>query len=106
VAPCVSWLNTAAFQQPALGTIGNLGTYNVLGPHFFQFDMSLVRQFAIREQHKLEVRAEAFNLTNSLRLNNPGTTLSTPSSFGMVLSTPPGTQGDPRIMQMALKYTF
>ena len=101
VAPCVSWLNTGAFQQPALGTFGNLGTFNVLGPHFFEFDMALVRQFRIIEGHRLEVRAEAFNLTNSLRLNNPGTTLSTPSTFGIVNSAL-----DPRIMQMALKYNF
>ena len=101
VAPCISWLNTAAFQQPALGTFGNLGTYNVLGPHFFQFDMALVRQFRIIEGQRLEVRAEAFNVTNSLRLNNPGVTLSTPSTFGIVNSAQ-----DPRIMQMALKYTF
>jgi hypothetical protein len=101
VAPCVSWLNTAAFQQPALGTLSNLGTYNVLGPHFFQFDVALVRQFRIIEGHRLEIRGEAFNVTNSLRLNNPGTTLSTPSTFGIVNSAQ-----DPRIMQMALKYTF
>jgi hypothetical protein len=100
-APCVSWLNAAAFQQPAPGTLGNIGTYNVLGPHFFQFDVALSRQFRILEGHRLEVRAEAFNLTNSVRFNNPGVTLSTPSSFGNVLSAQ-----DPRIMQMALKYTF
>jgi hypothetical protein len=98
---CVSWLNTAAFQQPALGTVGNLGTFNVLGPHFFQFDVALSRQFRILEGQRLEVRAEAFNLTNSVRFNNPGVTLSTPSTFGIINSAL-----DPRIMQMALKYTF
>jgi hypothetical protein len=100
-APCVSWLNAAAFQQPAPGTLGNIGTFNILGPHFFQFDVAVSRQFRILEGHRLEVRAEAFNLTNSVRFNNPGVTLSTPSSFGNVLSAQ-----DPRIMQMALKYTF
>ena len=101
VAPCVSWLNSAAFQQPAIGTLGNMGTYNVLGPHFFQFDVALVRNFRIIEAHTLQVRAEAFNVTNSVRFNNPGTTLSTPSTFGIINSAM-----DPRIMQMALKYTF
>jgi hypothetical protein len=100
-APCVSWLNAAAFAQPALGTLGNLGTYNVLGPTFFQFDVALARQFRIREGQRLEVRGEAFNLTNSLRSNNPGTTLSTPSTFGVILSAQ-----DPRIMQLAMKLTF
>jgi hypothetical protein len=106
VAPCVSWLNTSAFQQPALGTLGNIGTFNVPGPDFFQFDVALSRQFRIIEGHRLEVRAEAFNLTNSLRLNNPGVTLSTGSTFGVVTSSRTDGTNDPRIMQMALKYTF
>jgi hypothetical protein len=101
VAPCISWLNTSAFQQPALGTLGNIGLLNVLGPTFFQFDTALVRQFRIREGQRLEIRGEAFNLTNSLRSNNPGVTLSTPNSFGLILSAQ-----DPRIMQLAAKFVF
>jgi len=101
VAPCISWLNPAAFQQPAIGTLGNIGLLNVLGPSFFQFDVALVRQFAIRERQRFEVRGEAFNLTNSVHFNNPGTTLSTPSTFGSILSAQ-----DPRIMQLAMKYLF
>jgi len=101
VAPCISWLNAAAFQQPALGTLGNMGVLNVLGPTFFQFDMALVRQFRIREGQRLEIRGEAFNVTNTLRSNNPGVTLSTPSTFGRILSAQ-----DPRIMQIAAKFVF
>ena len=108
VAPCISWLNPAAFQQPALGTFGNMGVNNVLGPTFFQFDTALVRQFRIREAKTLEIRGEAFNLTNSLRANNPGAppvgqtnSLSTPNSFGVILSAQ-----DPRILQLAAKFTF
>ena len=101
VAPCISWLNTGAFQQPALGTLGNIGTFNVLGPTFFQFDLALVRQFRIREGKQLELRGESFNVTNSLRSNNPGVTLSTPSTFGRILSAQ-----DPRIMQVAAKFVF
>lgn len=100
VAPCVTWMNAAVFKQPALGTLGNMGAYNVLGPDFFQFDIALVRQFRIIEGHQLEICGEAFNVTNSLRLNNP-VTLSTPSTFGNVLSAQ-----DPRIMQLEMKYTF
>jgi hypothetical protein len=101
VSPCVSWLNPAAFQQPALGTLGNMGAYNVLGPKFFQFDMALVRQFRIREQQHLELRGEAFNVTNSVRFNNPGVTLNEPNTFGVIQSAM-----DPRIMQVAAKFVF
>ena len=78
-----------------------MGLLSALGPRFFQFDTALVRQFQIREGQRLEVRGEAFNVTNSLRANNPGVTVSTPNAFGLIQ----GAQ-DPRIMQVALKYVF
>ena len=101
VAPCISWFNPAAFQQPALGTLGNMGAYTAYGPSFFQFDMALVREFRVAEGKRLELRGEAFNVTNSLRANNPGVTLSTPNTFGVILSAM-----DPRIMQLAVKFVF
>ena len=53
------------------------------------------------EDLTLEVRGEAFNLTNSLRRGNPATVSNVANTFGQVLSA-----GDPRIMQFALKYVF
>jgi hypothetical protein len=101
VAPCVSWLNPNAFAQPAIGTLGNLGVYNVLGPKFFQFDMALVREFRVRERMNMQFRAEAFNVLNNVRFNNPATTLSTTSTFGNITSAQ-----DPRILQLAMKFIF
>jgi hypothetical protein len=48
----------------------------------------------------MEVRGEAFNLTNSTRLNAP-TTARNSAQFGQILSTQ-----DPRIMQVAAKVVF
>jgi hypothetical protein len=101
ITPCVSWLNAGAFAQPAAGTLGNLGVFNVLGPTFFQFDVALVREFRVREGENLQVRVEAFNLFNNVRFNNPSVTFSNPSTFGNITSAQ-----DPRIMQLAMKYTF
>ena len=98
---CVPWLNSAVFAQPALGTLGNMGPFSATGPRYWQLDMGISRQFKIMEGHRLEVRAEAFNITNSLRKNNPGLTLNTPSTFGLITSAQ-----DPRILQMAMKYVF
>jgi hypothetical protein len=105
-------LNPAAFAQPALGTLGNMGASNVLGPRYFQFDVALVREFPLHENVNLQVRAEAFNLFNNVRFNNlnvnslgqgstTNTTLSAASTFGTIT----GAQ-DPRILQLALKLTF
>ena len=48
------------------------------------------------------MKAEAFNVTNSLRRGNPGVTLSNANTFGRILSSTNG----PRIMQFAVKYFF
>jgi hypothetical protein len=94
------YLNPSAFAIPATGTFGNSGAAAILGPMYWQFDAALSRVFQIREGHRLEVRAEAFNVTNSMRMNDPITNLNA-GNFGRVISA-----RDPRIMQFALKYVF
>jgi hypothetical protein len=94
------WLNPLAFQQPDVGTLGNIGRFSVFGPGFWGIDASVSRRFNIREQQTLEFRAEAFNLTNSLRAGSPTSNINT-NTFGQIQSAE-----DPRIMQFALKFTF
>ena len=94
------WLNSAAFQQPALGTLGNMGRFTVSGPKFWGIDAALSRAFRIQERQTLEIRAEAFNLTNSMRANGPTVNTNT-NTFGQIL-----TAQDPRIMQFAMKFVF
>jgi hypothetical protein len=101
ITPCVGWLSGAAFAQPALGTLGNMGVFNVLGPTYFQFDVAMAREFRIRERESLQFRVEAFNLLNGVRFKNPSVTLSIPSTFGNITSAE-----DPRILQLAMKFTF
>jgi hypothetical protein len=98
---CVSWLNPLAFAAPALGTLSDLGVGTVGGPAFWRLDTALARSFSIHEQHRLEVRAEAFNVLNGVRLFNPVSIVGDPQFFGAII----GAQ-DPRIMQFALKYVF
>jgi hypothetical protein len=99
-------LNPAAFGQPALGTLGNLGRANMKLPLSWQFDMALSRIFRFRETQSIEFRTEAFNVLNSFRLGDPagGPPLDmnlSSSQFGRVrLSL------DPRILQFAMKYIF
>ena len=59
----------------------------------------------------MEFRAEAFNVTNSVRFNNPGQSLSRAATFGKITTSAQNlylgaTGGGPRIMQFALKYIF
>jgi hypothetical protein len=94
------WLNPAAFQQPALGSLGNIGRFSVFGPGFWGIDAALSRAFPIRERQTVEIRAEAFNITNSMHPNAPTVNTNT-NTFGQILSAQ-----DPRIMQFAMKFVF
>jgi hypothetical protein len=62
--------------------------------------MALSRVFRIRESQRMEFRAEAFNVTNSLIRGNPNLSLNG-NTFGQI-----NTSRDARIMQFALKYIF
>ncbi len=103
------------FQLPAGGTLGSLGRFALIGPSFWNISMALSRSFRIIEHQSLEVRAEAFNLTNSLHAGNPTTNLNS-ALFGQITSTYSNSNGqgpqagatsnDSRVMQFALKYVF
>lgn len=98
-----------------LGPLGNLGRNTLNGPSNVNFDFALTRVFKINERHEIDLRAEAFNVFNLTRLNDPIVTLNSPT-FGESLAPTntnagaaiPGfsTVRDPRIMQFAIKYTF
>ncbi len=94
------YLNPAAFALPATGTLGNIGNGSFTGPATWQFDAAISRGFRISENQRVEIRAEAFNVTNSFRKTNPVTNFNS-STFGQITSSL-----DPRIMQFALKYVF
>ena len=104
------WLNVGAFGSPSSGSFGNLGTNNLVGPNYFDLDLSLSRRFKIRERQNVEIRAEAFNIQNRVNFLNPAsanlvggviTSATNSSNFGKILA-----DTSPRIMQFAVKYTF
>jgi len=99
--PCVSWFNPAAVALPAAATYGNMGVGSLRGPGFWEWDQTISRKFQLDERRQVEFRAEAFNVTNSVRLGTPNASLSG-GQFGRITSS----AGGPRIMQFALKYIF
>jgi Carboxypeptidase regulatory-like domain/TonB dependent receptor len=106
----IQYLNRASFTTTGLGpgTLGSLRPLNILNPSMVQVDMGLSRTFQIREGEKLQFRWEVFNVPNRLNAAAPNTTLSS-GNFGQITSDINGSgsqAGDPRIMQLALKFTF
>ena len=99
--PATNYLNAAAFAKPAAGTLGNSGRNSIQGPGTWGLDVALTRVFQFGDTQRMEVRAEAFNLTNSFLPVNPATELRTSRTFGIIRNS-----YDPRILQFALKYVF
>jgi hypothetical protein len=61
------WVNPAAFAEVATGP-GNLGRNALYGPGFADVDLSVFKNFAIKERLHLQLRAELFNVFNRINL--------------------------------------
>ncbi|MBI1353511.1 MAG: carboxypeptidase regulatory-like domain-containing protein [Acidobacteria bacterium] len=82
------WFNTAAFErQPAFTRRSNPWFVDgVRGPRFSNLDLTLNKKFPVTEKLALELRLEAYNLTNSFMGANPSTNINDGGSFGVVNS--------------------
>ena len=94
----------ASFRQVVVGGIGQRN--NLRGHGIFSLDLAIGKRFSMPvEGHSLQFRAEAFNLTNSVRFNaDAWQTLSFASadSFGNYSRV----LVPPRVMQFGLRYEF
>jgi hypothetical protein len=109
VGPNSPWFSPASFAAPTVnGVFGNTGRNFLSGPGFFDLDASLFKVFSFRERHSLEIRGEAFAITNTPQFANPGTTLGS-SNFGYVTSTIGGnstSSNGNRVVQLGAKFSF
>ena len=85
---------------PASSPYGNVGRNSFRAPNFDQWDFSVDKNFRIREQARLQFRAEFFNVLNHTNFGIPNTQ-TTSAAFGTIRSTYPSRQG-----QFALKLIF
>ena len=98
------YFDTTRFRNPAPNTLGTLGRNILEGPGFSNFDISMVKGFPLPmlgEGGIGQFRFEAFNLFNRTNFGLPNTGI-TNSNFGRLTST----DGDPRILQLAIKISF
>ena len=94
------WFNTAAFATAPQFTIGSASRNPVRGPGYRNLDVALSRRVPIRGTGAIELRAEAFNVTNTPALGAPNGTFGS-AAFGTIT-----TALDPRVLQLAVKILF
>jgi Carboxypeptidase regulatory-like domain/TonB dependent receptor-like, beta-barrel len=101
------YYDPSAFLLPEAGFYGNLGRNTVIGPGLFNLDLSVNKQFKLREGVTLQFRTEMFN-----SLNHPN--FSIPSARTVFSSSGPvgsagritSTQTSARQLQLGMKLIF
>jgi hypothetical protein len=68
-----NWYNVNAFAQPAPSTFGNERRNQLVGPDASEFDLSLGKNFALREGIGLQFRVDAYNIFNHPSFGVPNT---------------------------------
>jgi hypothetical protein len=103
----IQYLNPAAF---ALVTVdpksriairpGTLGNASLRNPATWSVDISLAKNFKLREQMNLQFRTDMFNATNHVNYGSPGANLNS-ATFGEITSA-----GGMRVIQLNAKLSF
>ena len=94
------WFNTAAFRSAAPFTFGNSPRSVGRGPAWQNVDLTVARNFKVRERLHTELRGEFFNVINRANFDLPGHTLGN-SDFGVISSAEAA-----RTVQLGLRLLF
>jgi Carboxypeptidase regulatory-like domain/TonB-dependent Receptor Plug Domain len=89
------------FSNPGAGSVGNMGRDAFYGPSYTDFDFSLQKNFLVTENKKFQLRADFFNLFNHPNFGLPTSNLGS-SAAGTITSM----NGNPRLMQLGLRFDF
>jgi len=75
----------------------------LIGPGFAQLDFGGYKNFTLTERIRMQLRIEAFNITNRANFSNPDSNFDDPvGTFGRIT----GLRGRPREEQIGLKILF
>ncbi len=94
------WFDTSAFRLAPQFTLGSSTRNPVRGPGLQNADLMLGKTFRLTERVSTEVRAEAFNVSNTPPLGDPNGSFGSPA-FGSITSA-----GNPRVFEFAVKVHF
>ena len=91
------------WSRPAAGTFGNVARNSFFGPHHFNADASLNKNFHITERLGAQFRAELFNAFNHVNLGQPTAQVDSPTA-GRIFNI--ATLSQMRRWQFGLKLNF
>jgi hypothetical protein len=112
------YFNPLAFTPVTTASFGNAGFDSLRGPGFTNLDLNVFRDFRINERLRTEVRAEAFNISNTPHFSNPSANVSNLqlnsdgsvknlNGYDTITSTNPlGRVIDPRYFRFGLRIMF
>ena len=101
-----AWLNPNAFQRMTpdpnspVQQFGTAGRNIAQGPGYANWDFSSFKSVRVTESKELQFRAEFFNILNHTNFRLPDSDMNSPT-FNRILEAQP-----PRLMQLALKFSF
>jgi hypothetical protein len=101
VGPNQPYLDVKAYAVPAARTFGNSGIGVARGAGMTRADASINKQFRVTEKKSFQLRAGAYNLTNTPILQAPASMVITAPTFGQIRAS----QSE-RNIQITAKFYF
>ena len=95
------WIDRSAFESAPLGQFGNAGVGILRAPGYWNVDLSVSKRFLTFGDQYLLFRGEMFNALNHPNFGPPDRNIQS-QNFGTITST----VGDPRVVQLVVKYYF
>jgi hypothetical protein len=95
--------NAGCFSIPPLGQIGNAPRRMFYGPGIENFDVTLIKNLAMKGSRSLQFRLEAFNVFSRAQFYGPGAVdgnIASPT-FGDIVAA-----ASPRLVQLGVKLSF
>jgi hypothetical protein len=106
---CTAGQQTPCFAPaPPVGGLGNLAFNGLTLPHFFDQDLSMIKDTQIYERLKFQIRLEAFDVFNNVNFNGASTSTDS-TTFGQLTGTQDTARGGgvtARIVQWAMRFVF
>ena len=94
----------ALFTKPGLDQIGTVGRNSVYGPHLFNTDLAVQKNFPIREKATVQFRTDFYNVFNYINWGTPSGNL---EADGSISNGPfPDGSSHPRQLQFSLRVQF